>query len=152
MSSDHERESNRKVHIEQTATQFAQANTQREQDKTRTEQAATGAHQAATQIEQDNTWTTEQALRASELSYRRLFEAAQDGILILEVDTGRITDVNPFLVKLLGFSHAEMIGKTGSHGCFRLTNWDAIWLATVVRLGTPVRIVKRTAEASWGGG
>ena len=54
----------------------------------------------------------EQALRASELSYRRLFEAAQDGILILDVNTGRITDVNPFLTKLLGFSHGEMVGKT----------------------------------------
>ena len=55
---------------------------------------------------------TEQTLRASEISYRRLFEAAKDGILILDVDTGRITDVNPFLVKLLGFSHDEMVGKT----------------------------------------
>jgi len=55
---------------------------------------------------------TEQALRASELSYRRLFEAAQDGILILDVDTGRITDANPFLAKLLGFSRDEMAGKT----------------------------------------
>jgi PAS domain S-box-containing protein len=55
---------------------------------------------------------TEQALRASELSYRRLFEAAKDGILILDVDTGRITDVNPFLFNLLGFSRDEMIGKT----------------------------------------
>jgi PAS domain S-box-containing protein len=55
---------------------------------------------------------TEQALRASELRYRRLFEAARDGILILDVDTGRIREVNPFLVELLGFSHAEMIGKT----------------------------------------
>ena len=52
------------------------------------------------------------ALLASELSYRRLFEAARDGILILEVETGRITDVNPFLTELLGFSHAEMSGKT----------------------------------------
>jgi PAS domain S-box-containing protein len=55
---------------------------------------------------------TEQALRASELSYRRLFEAAKDGILILDVDTGRINDVNPFLIKLLGFSRPEMVGKT----------------------------------------
>jgi PAS domain S-box-containing protein len=55
---------------------------------------------------------SEQLLRASELSYRRLFEAAHDGILILDVDTGRITDVNPFLVELLGFSHSEMVGKT----------------------------------------
>jgi PAS domain S-box-containing protein len=54
----------------------------------------------------------EQALRASELSYRRLFEAAKDGILILDVGTGRITDVNPFLFHLLGFSRGEMIGKT----------------------------------------
>ncbi len=45
------------------------------------------------------------------LSYRRLFEAAQDGILILDVDTGRITDVNSFLIKLLGFTHSEMVGK-----------------------------------------
>ena len=55
---------------------------------------------------------TEQALRASEMSYRRLFEAAQDGILILDVDTGRVTDVNPFLVNLLGYSHGEMLGQT----------------------------------------
>jgi PAS domain S-box-containing protein len=54
----------------------------------------------------------EQALRASELSYRRLFEAAKDGILILDVDTGRINDVNPFLFNLLGFSRDEMMGKT----------------------------------------
>jgi len=52
------------------------------------------------------------ALRASELSYRRLFESAKDGILILDVATGRITDVNPFLFKLLGFSRDEMIDKT----------------------------------------
>jgi PAS domain S-box-containing protein len=54
----------------------------------------------------------DEALRESELSYRRLFEAAQDGILILDVGTGRITNVNPFLVKLLGFPRVEMIGKT----------------------------------------
>src|ERR1700723_3132428 len=55
---------------------------------------------------------TEKLLRASELSYRRLFEAAKDGILILDVATGRINDVNPFLFNLLGFSRSEMIGKT----------------------------------------
>src|ERR1700693_2323211 len=67
-----------------------------------------------TRIEQAEmrTETSEQGLRASELSYRRLFEAAKDGILILDVDTGRISDVNPFLVELLGSSHSEMIGKT----------------------------------------
>src|SRR5580658_8713512 len=66
---------------------------------------------------QDGSWTSnethaEQVLRASETSYRRLFEAAKDGILILDVDTGRINDVNPFLFNLLGFSRSEMVGKT----------------------------------------
>jgi lipoprotein-anchoring transpeptidase ErfK/SrfK len=32
----------------------------------------------------------------------------------------------------------EMIGKTGSHGCFRLTNWDAVRLAHMIKPGTPV--------------
>src|SRR6202158_5746813 len=50
------------------------------------------------------------ALRASELRYRRLFETAQDGILILDAKTGQITDVNPFLVNLLGYSYGEFIG------------------------------------------
>jgi PAS domain S-box-containing protein len=57
-----------------------------------------------------NLMGAEQALRSSELSYRRLFEAARDGILILDVDTGCINDVNPFLIDLLGFSRDELIG------------------------------------------
>ena len=64
------------------------------------------------QSEPSPTTPSDQTLRASEVSYRRLFEAAKDGILILDVDTRRITDVNPFLVTLLGFSRDEMIGKT----------------------------------------
>lgn len=55
---------------------------------------------------------SEPAIIASELSYRRLFEAARDGILILDIGTGRINDVNPFLVELLGFTHDEMVGRT----------------------------------------
>ena len=51
------------------------------------------------------------ALQQSETRYRRLFETAQDGILILDADTGFITDVNPFLAKLLGYSHAELLGQ-----------------------------------------
>jgi diguanylate cyclase (GGDEF)-like protein/PAS domain S-box-containing protein len=50
-------------------------------------------------------------LQASELRYRRLFEAAKDGILILDAETGQIIDVNPFLEDLLGYSHTEMMGK-----------------------------------------
>ena len=53
----------------------------------------------------------EDHLRSSELRYRRLFESAQDGILILDADTGRITDANPFLVNLLGYSRDDLLGK-----------------------------------------
>ena len=54
---------------------------------------------------------TEEKLLASETRYRRLFETAKDGILILDGDTGEIVDVNPFLVEMLGYSHAEFLGK-----------------------------------------
>ena len=53
----------------------------------------------------------EDALKASEIRYRRLFETAKDGILLLDAETGRITDANPFLQDLLGYSHAELLGK-----------------------------------------
>jgi len=51
------------------------------------------------------------SLMESELRYRRLFEAAQDGILILDAKTGAIKDVNPFLEKLLGYTEDEFISK-----------------------------------------
>jgi PAS domain S-box-containing protein len=53
----------------------------------------------------------EPALRSSELRYRRLFEAAQDGILILDAETGLITDVNPYLVRMLGYTREEFVAK-----------------------------------------
>ena len=52
-----------------------------------------------------------EALRDSEARYRRLFETAQDGILILDAQTGSITDVNPYLIKVLDYSHEEFLGK-----------------------------------------
>ena len=52
-----------------------------------------------------------QALTESELRYRRLFEASQDGILILDAKTGLIEDVNPYLVDLLGYSRREFVKK-----------------------------------------
>jgi len=54
---------------------------------------------------------TQSGLRISEIRYRRLFEAARDGILILDAVTLKITDVNPFMTELLGYSHAEFLGK-----------------------------------------
>lgn len=55
--------------------------------------------------------TTEEKLQFSELRYRRLFEAAQDGILILDSRSGNIVDANQFLQKLLGYSEKELLGK-----------------------------------------
>ncbi len=49
------------------------------------------------------------ALEASEIQYRRLFESAKDGILILDGDTGKIVDANPFLCGLIGYSHDELL-------------------------------------------
>src|SRR3970040_914904 len=53
----------------------------------------------------------EDALKVSEIRYRRLFETAKDGILILDADTGRITAANPFLQDLLGYSQAELLRR-----------------------------------------
>jgi PAS domain S-box-containing protein len=50
-------------------------------------------------------------LMASETRYRRLFESAKDGILILDALSGQVIDVNPFLLDLLGFSYTDIIGK-----------------------------------------
>ncbi|MGA2246938.1 MAG: PAS domain S-box protein [Verrucomicrobiota bacterium] len=54
---------------------------------------------------------TKKALGASELRYRRLFETAKEGILILDAQNGMVVDVNPFLIRLLGFSHEQFLGK-----------------------------------------
>ena len=51
------------------------------------------------------------ALRTSEIRYRRLFEAARDGILILDPATRKITDSNPFMSELLGYPRGELLGK-----------------------------------------
>ncbi len=56
--------------------------------------------------------TAAEALKASEVRFRRLFEAARDGILILDAETGVIVDVNPFLVGLLGYTREVFLGKT----------------------------------------
>ena len=59
----------------------------------------------------DTDAATAAALRASETRYRRLFEAAQDGILIINARSAQIEDANPYLLNLLGYSHDELLGK-----------------------------------------
>jgi len=55
--------------------------------------------------------SADHALKASEMRYRRLFETAQDGILILNAGTGQIDDVNPFLTDLLGYTREQLLGN-----------------------------------------
>jgi PAS domain S-box-containing protein len=53
----------------------------------------------------------EDKVRVSEIRYRRIFEAAQDGVLLLDPNTCKITDANPFMTELLSYSHDELVGK-----------------------------------------
>src|SRR5664280_331134 len=54
----------------------------------------------------------DKVLSDSELRYRRLFESARDGILILNAETGMVVDVNHFLIEMLGFSREQFISKS----------------------------------------
>jgi len=55
--------------------------------------------------------SVQKALLVSESRYRRLFESAQDGILLLNGVTAVVEDVNPYMIAMLGFSHEQLVGK-----------------------------------------
>ena len=74
-------------------------------------------------------------LRASEIRYRRLFEAARDGILLLNVDTGQIEDVNPYLEELLGYSHVEFLGKK---------LWEVVAIADIEECRKMFAVIQQT--------
>jgi PAS domain S-box-containing protein len=110
--------------LEQAETLTEQANTRTEQANTRTEEANTRTKEADSRTDQANTRTEQaelrseqaavrsvQAILASELRYRRLFETAQDGILILDAESGQVVDANPFMKDLLGYSQEEFLGR-----------------------------------------
>ncbi len=61
-------------------------------------------------MQQENQSAIE-TLKASEKRYRRLFESAQDGILIVDAHTGKVDDANPFILALMGYSHEEICGR-----------------------------------------
>jgi PAS domain S-box-containing protein len=64
-----------------------------------------------TEILENHPTTTFDDVVASEVRYRRLFETARDGILIVDPQTRKIVDANPFLVEFLGYRHDELVGK-----------------------------------------
>ncbi len=54
---------------------------------------------------------THERLKASEMRYRKLFETAKDGIMIVDAYNGKIVDVNPFLKEMMGYAHEWFMGK-----------------------------------------
>lgn len=54
---------------------------------------------------------TTENLRDSEIRYRRLFESSKDGILMMDAVNGKVLNLNPSLVYLLGYTRQELLGK-----------------------------------------
>lgn len=96
------------IRVEQAKSRIERAEARTERAETRTEQAKTRTEQAKTRTELAET-RSEQEIRASQLDYQRLFKTANDGILILDAETGEITDANPSLIEMLGLSREELI-------------------------------------------
>ncbi len=77
----------------------------------RAERAPAGPDCRAVVVDITELKREEEKVRVSEIRYRRLFEAAHDGVLLLDPGTRKITDANPFMTKLLGYPNDQLIGK-----------------------------------------
>ena len=75
------------------------------------EQAEDITYALAARDREEQRINAEKELRSSETRYRRLFETAHDGILILEEETGMIIDANPYILNLLGYPLDYFVGK-----------------------------------------
>lgn len=71
-------------------------------------QGRTAVHLDATAADRQR---RERALKASEIRYRRLFETAPDGILVLDAETGVVVDVNPSMCLMLDYFPAEILDQ-----------------------------------------
>ncbi len=91
------------------------SSTNEELSATNEELAVTNQELHATSKELESAYgeleQTNDQLQVSETRYRRLFESAKDGILILDAETGIVVDVNPFITQLLGYSREQIEGK-----------------------------------------
>lgn len=77
----------------------------------RAQRSANGTECSAVIVDISERTLAEAAHRASEIRYRRLFETAHDGVLLLDPETRKITDANPFMTQLLGYSKGQLVGK-----------------------------------------
>jgi PAS domain S-box-containing protein len=82
---------------------------QDEEKKKRAEELIIANIERVFQKEEKEKYAT--SLIDSEIRYRRLFETAKDGILILDAETGMISDVNPYLIEMLGYSKEQFVEK-----------------------------------------
>ena len=82
---------------------------QNEEKEKRVTELATASRELVYQNEEKIKRASE--LVTSETRYRKLFEAARDGIIILDAETGMIVDVNPYLIEMLGYSYEAFLGK-----------------------------------------
>jgi len=62
-------------------------------------------------FDKNNDSLLNERLKESEMHYRRLFEAAKDGILILDFETGKIVDANPYIINIIDCPLKKVIGK-----------------------------------------
>ncbi len=79
--------------------------------KIRAQRSPDGRQCSAVAVDITERTRGEEKVRVSEIRYRRLFEAAHDGVLLLDPVTRKITDANPFMTTLLGYPHAQLVGK-----------------------------------------
>ncbi len=109
--------SGRDLRIEQAEARSEQAEARSEKAEARSEKAEARSEKAEARSDKAQARTeqaearSEEAIRASEVRYRRLFETAQDGILILDADSGQVMDANPFMKHMLGYSQEEFLGR-----------------------------------------
>jgi len=83
------------------------------------------------------------ALQDSEVSYRALFEAAQDAIFVHDWDSGAIVDVNPRACDVYGYSREDLLGASIAELSSNVppcTAQDAARHMEDARRGQPVRI------------
>jgi PAS domain S-box-containing protein len=79
--------------------------------KIRAQRSISGLECSAVVVDITERIKAEAKIHHSEVRYRRLFEAAHDGVLLIDPRTRLITDANPFMTTLLGYTHDELVGK-----------------------------------------
>ncbi len=86
--------------------------------------------------------------KSNELRYRRLFESARDAIVVVDAETGRITDVNPYTLEWLKFARNELLGRQlWTTGIFSDRDGAQFLFSQVLEKG-PVRLDGMRLETS----